>query len=165
MTRTVEALRDALLADHERIADALPWIASPPTGRTSKLLRVFGDRGFAELIRMEPGVAMPLHRHTGEVHAWNLAGERVLHTGERIVAGGYVHEPPGTVDWWKAVGDEPLVVLVVVMGAAEFLGPGDTVIARATAATRLADYERHCRETGVRALDLDGGPLATYAEA
>lgn len=157
MTIGIEALRDALLAQHERYADALPWIASPTTGRTSKLLRVFGERGFAELLRMEPGVAMPLHRHGGDVHAWNLAGERLLHTGERIVAGGYVHEPPGTVDWWKAVGDEPLVALVIVMGTVEFLGPGDTVTARATAASRLADYERHCRETGMRTLDLGAG--------
>ena len=43
------------------------------------------------------------------------------------------------------------------MGTVEFLGPGDTVTARATAASRLADYERHCRETGMRALDLGAG--------
>ncbi|HEU4662658.1 MAG TPA: anti-sigma factor [Dokdonella sp.] len=163
MTPAIDAWRDALLAHHERNAGALPWIASPTTGRASKLLRVYGDRGFAELIRMEPGVAMPLHRHAGEVHAWNLAGERVLHTGERVVAGGYVHEPPGTVDWWKAVGDEPLVALVVVFGSVEFLGPGDTVCARVTAASRLADYERHCRETGRRAVDV-GSALASKGE-
>lgn len=157
MTIAVEALRDALLAHHDRHTDALPWMASPTPGRTSKLLRVFGDRGFAELIRMDPGTAMPLHRHGGDVHAWNLEGERRLHTGERIAAGGYVHEAPGTVDWWKAIGDEPLVALVVVMGAVEFLGPGDTVTARITAATRLADYIRHCRDTGFRPLELDIG--------
>jgi quercetin dioxygenase-like cupin family protein len=155
---SLDAVRDGLLAHHERHADALPWIAAPGTGRSSKLLRVFGDRGFAELIRMDPGAAMPLHRHTGEVHAWNLAGERLLHGGERVVAGGYVHEPPGTIDWWKAIGDVPLVALVVVMGTVEFLGPGDTVTVRVTAATRLADYVRHCRETGCRALELDTGP-------
>lgn len=158
MTSALDALRDALLAHHERHADALPWIASPGTGRASKLLRVFGDRGFAELIRMAPGTAMPLHRHGGDVHAWNLVGERLLHTGERIAAGGYAHEPPGTVDWWKAIGDVPLVTLVVVTGTVEFLGPGDTVTARVTAATRLAEYIRHCRETGCLALELDMGP-------
>jgi hypothetical protein len=81
----------------------------------------------------------------------------MLHTGEHITAGGYVHEPPGTIDWWKAIGGVPLVALVVVIGTVEFLGPGDTVTARATAATRLADYVRHCRDTGCPALELDVG--------
>ncbi|MGN6518959.1 MAG: hypothetical protein ACTHK2_06010, partial [Dokdonella sp.] len=52
---SLDALRDGLLAHHERQAEALPWVAAPGTGRSSKLLRVFGDRGFAELIRMAAG--------------------------------------------------------------------------------------------------------------
>jgi 2,4'-dihydroxyacetophenone dioxygenase len=35
-----------------------------------------------------------------------------------------VYEPPGNTDWWKVVGDTPLVVMVVVMGHVEYLGPG-----------------------------------------
>ena len=42
---------------------------------------------------MQPGAIMPLHRHTGEIHAYNLAGTRTLCTGEVIGPGDYVFEP------------------------------------------------------------------------
>ena len=126
------------------------WIPSATPGKSSRPLRFFADdRGFVELLRREPGVVMPLHRHTGEIHAYNLAGSRKLCTGELIGPGDYVYEPPGNVDWWKIVGDEPMLALVIVMGTVEFLGPGDVVIARACASTQLADYRRHCREHGL----------------
>ena len=103
---------------------------------------------------MEPGVAMPLHRHTGEIHAYNLSGSRQLCTGELIGPGDYVYEPPGNKDWWKIVGDEPMLALVIVMGTVEFLGPGGVVTARASASTQLAEYRRHCHEQGLPVLDL-----------
>jgi hypothetical protein len=65
-----------------------------------------------------------------------------------------VYEPPGNVDWWKIVGNEPMLALVIVMGTVEFLGPGGVVTARASASTQLADYERHCREHGLTVQDL-----------
>ncbi|MFD0320662.1 cupin domain-containing protein [Lysobacter gummosus] len=112
------------------------------------------DRGFVELLRMDPGVTMPLHRHTGEIHAYNLSGTRQLCTGELIGPGDYVFEPPGNVDWWKIVGAEPMIALVIVMGAVEFLGPGDTVRLRASAQTQRAEYERYCRDHRRPILDL-----------
>lgn len=134
---------------------ALPWIPSASAGKSSKPLRFFsGDRGFVELLRMEPGVVMPLHRHTGEIHAYNLSGSRMLCTGEVIGQGDYVYEPPGNVDWWKIVGDEPMVALVIVMGAVEFLGPGGAVRFRASAQTQLAEYEGYCAAHGLAMQDL-----------
>ena len=128
-------------------SDALPWVPSTTPGKSSKLLRFLpDDSGFVELLRMEPGVAMPLHRHTGAVHAWNLSGSRKLCTGEVIGPGDYVFEPPGNEDWWKIVGDEPLLALVIVMGEVEFLGPGGEVRARASAKSQREAYEAHCRE-------------------
>ena len=97
-------------------ADDLPWIPSSTPGKWAKPLRFLGDRGFVELLRMDPGVVIPLHRHTGEVHVLNLAGHRQLCTGETIGPGDYVHEPAGHVDWWKAVGDVQVIALAVVMG-------------------------------------------------
>ncbi len=133
----------------------LPWIPSSTPGKSSKPLRFFADdRGFVELLRMEPGVVMPLHRHSGEIHAFNLSGQRKLCTGEVIGPGDYVFEPPGNTDWWKIVGDEAMVALVVVMGTVEFLGPGGVVRATASAATQREEYERHCREHGLVPRDL-----------
>lgn len=135
--------------------DDTPWVPSATPGKTSRPLRFLaGDRGFVELLRMAPGMVMPLHRHTGEIHAFNLRGSRVLCTGERIDAGGYVYEPDGQVDWWKVVGDEPLLALVVVMGEVEFLDADGGVRARASAATQRAAYERHCRALGLPVADL-----------
>jgi quercetin dioxygenase-like cupin family protein len=147
-------LHEYLPARFSNTAD-LPWIPSSTPGKSAKPLRFMADeRGFVELLRMEPGVVMPLHRHSGEIHAYNLVGSRQLCTGEVIGPGDYVYEPPGNTDWWKIVGDETMIALVVVMGTVEFLGPGGTVRGRASAATQLAEYERHCRQHGLPVHDL-----------
>ena len=134
-------------------SDDLPWIPEGE-GKWARPLRFLGERGFAELLRMAPGTVMPLHRHTGEVHVHQLAGQRQLCTGEVLGPGDYVFEPAGHVDWWKIVGDDPMVALVVVMGEVEFLGPDGSVRARANAATQREEYERYCREQGLPLLDL-----------
>ena len=115
-----------------------------------------GDSGWVELMRLAPGTRLGLHRHTGEVHALNLAGERRLNDGRLVRAGDYIHEPSGNVDWWEAVGSEELLVHVVVKGSVEYLGAHHTVLQRITTADRLADYRRHCAEIGVQARDLCG---------
>ena len=136
-------------------ADATPWIPSATPGKSARPLRFLaGNRGFVELLRMEPGVVMPLHRHSGEIHAFNLSGRRQLCTGEVVGPGDYVYEPPGNVDWWKIIGDEVMVALVVVMGEVEFLGPGGSVRGRASAATQRAEYETWCLQNGLQVQDL-----------
>lgn len=134
----------------------VPWVPSATPGKSAKPLRFLpGDAGFVELLRMEPGVVMPLHRHSGEVHAYNLSGTRELCTGEVVGPGEYVFEPPGNTDWWKIVGQETMIAFVVVMGTVEFLGPGGKVLSRASAVTQREEYERYCREQGIAALELN----------
>jgi len=131
-----------------------PWIPEGP-GQWSRPLRFLkDDRGGVELMRLAPGIKLGLHRHTGEVHAFNLEGQRRLCTGETVGSGDYVHESAGNVDWWEAVGDEPLVVMVVVMGTVEYLGHDGEVKRRITTADRLADYQRYCSEAGIEPQDL-----------
>lgn len=110
--------------------------------------------GWVELMRLAPGVRLGLHRHTGEVHALTLAGERRLNDGRVVRAGDYIHEPAGNVDWWEATGDEELLVHVVVKGSVEYLGAHHSVLQRITTADRIADYRRHCAEVGVPPRDL-----------
>lgn len=121
--------------------DALPWQPRGP-GFSLKLLRGGTDDDTrALLLRLEPGTAISRHRHLGEVHAWNVAGRRrILESGEEIGPGGYVHEPPGNVDSWMAVGDEPLVVFVTVRGAIEGLDDGGNVVSRDSTASVSASY-------------------------
>ena len=148
-----DAMRGALPA---RIVPAaeLPWIPASTHGKWAKPLRFLGDRGFVELLRMAPGTVMPLHRHTGEVHVHQLAGQRQLCSGEVLGPGDYAFEPAGHVDWWKVVGEEDMVALAVVMGEVEFIGPGGEVRGRANVHTQRADYARHCRDHGLPVHDL-----------
>jgi hypothetical protein len=135
-----------------------PWIPEGP-GKWSRPLRFMNrGRGWVELMRMEPGTRLGVHRHSGEIHAINLQGRRRLCTGETIPPGGYVHESAGNVDWWEAVGDEPLILFVVVNGIVEYLQPDGSVSRRITAADRLADYERYCRDQGIAVLELREAP-------
>lgn len=110
--------------------------------------------GWVELMRLLPGVRLGLHRHTGEVHALNLAGERRLNDGRVVRAGDYIHEPAGNVDWWEATGTQELVVHVVVKGEVEYLGAHHSVLQRISSADRLRDYHRHCALVGSQPREL-----------
>jgi len=145
--------RHAVTRGRPLSADGL-WIPEGP-GKWSRPLRFLKDgRGWVELMRLAPGTKLGLHRHTGDVHAYNLEGQRRLCTGETVEAGDYVHESAGNVDWWEAVGDEPLVVMVVVMGTVEYVDYHGETKVRITTADRIADYQRYCREAGIEPQDL-----------
>ena len=128
--------------------DAL-WIPEGP-GKWSRPLRFLpGESGWVELMRLDPGVRLGLHRHGGLVHAYNVQGSRRLCTGEDIGPHDYVHEPPGNVDWWEATGDVPLVVFVVVMGHVDYLAEDGSVARRITSRDRIDDYRRWCEGAGI----------------
>lgn len=139
--------------------ERLPWVPLGP-GEAFKPLRFLpGERGRALLLRLDPGVLVPLHRHLGEVHAFNLAGRRqLLETGEVVGPGCYVYEPAGNVDSWQAVGDTPLIVHIVAFGAMEYLGPGGEVLRRDLPSSLQAAYLRHCAQAGLEPLDLGPAP-------
>ena len=137
-------------------ASGSPWVPSGTPGKSARLLRFLPNHeGFVELLRMEPGVAMPLHRHSGEIHAYNITGSRQLCTGEVIGPGDYVYEPAGNTDWWRVIGDEPLLALVVVRGKVDFLAADGSVRYTADAATQREELERHCRAHRLAIPDLD----------
>lgn len=134
--------------------DTLPWVPLG-AGKEFKPLRFFSDnRGFAEILKLEPGTVVPLHRHTGEIHAYNLQGTRRLCTGETIGPGEFVFEPAGNVDSWEAVGDVPCIIFITVGGAVETLGDDGSVIRRVTGNDLRTLYEDHCRTNGLEIQDL-----------
>jgi quercetin dioxygenase-like cupin family protein len=139
--------------DSERI----PWIPLGP-GESFKPLRFLpDDRGRILLLRLEPGSTVPLHRHLGDVHVFNLAGSRRLDTGEVVGPGGYVYEPAGNVDSWVAVGEEPVIVHITAFGAMEYLDASGTVVQRDSPSSLRERYQRFCAETGLVPLDLGEG--------
>lgn len=124
--------------------DSLPWQPIRP-GYDLKLLRGSDsdDDPRVLLLRLEPGQVITRHRHSGEIHAVNLAGSRkLLDTGELIGPGGYVYEPPGNEDSWMAVGILPLVLFVIARGAIESLDDQGRVIARTTTRSVTESYRR-----------------------
>jgi hypothetical protein len=126
----------------------MPWIPTGP-GKSFRPLRFAAD-GWSELMRLEPGSAVAVHRHTGEVHAFNLAGTReIFGTGERVGPGDYVYESPGTVDGWGAVGDKPCVVHIKVVGTIEYLDGNGQVIESVNAETQRELYLSWCRAQDV----------------
>jgi anti-sigma factor ChrR (cupin superfamily) len=132
---------------HPLHTQAMAWIATGG-GKAFRPLR-FEAGGWSELMYLEPGSLVPLHRHTGDVHAYNLSGSRlIIATGEVIGPGDYVYEPPGNVDAWQAVGDEPCVVHIKITGAVEYFDEAGTVTGRADSATQRAAYLDWCRENG-----------------
>ena len=137
--------------------ERLPWIPLGP-GESFRPLRFLAqDRGRVLLLRLDPGTLVPLHRHLGEVHAYNLAGRRkLIETDEIVGQGGYVYEPAGNVDSWMAVGDEPVIVHITSYGAMEYLGPSGDVVKRDNASSLRDAYLRYCAENGVASLDLGG---------
>jgi quercetin dioxygenase-like cupin family protein len=130
--------------------EALPWQPLRP-GFSLKLLRggAHDDDTRVLLLRLEPGTVVARHRHGGEVHALNLAGtRRILESGEVVGPGGYVYEPPGNVDSWMAIGDEPLVIFVTVRGAIEYLDDAGAPTARSTTPSATESYRRFAQAAG-----------------
>jgi quercetin dioxygenase-like cupin family protein len=135
-------------------ASDVPWV--PLDGGLSfKPLRFLpGNRGRVLLLRVEPGTVIPRHRHTGEVHGFNLEGHRQLDTGDIVGPGDYVYEPSGNVDSWQAVGATAVTVLISVQGAVETLDADNRVIHRDDTASMLQTYHQYCELTGLEPVDL-----------
>lgn len=104
--------------------------------------------GWVELMLLAPGTKLTLHRHHGEVHGLNLQGQRRLDDGRIVREGDYIFEPDGNVDSWEAVGDELLVLHVVVRGDVDYVAPNGQLQRRITTTQRIADYRAFCAARG-----------------
>jgi 2,4'-dihydroxyacetophenone dioxygenase len=125
----------------------MDWIPTG-SGKSFRPLR-FAPDGWSELMHLEPGSVVALHRHSGDVHALNLSGSReIIGTGEVVGPGGYVYEPPGTIDSWGAIGTQPCIVHIKVTGDIEYLGEDGEVTEIVSAATQRALYLRWCEQRG-----------------
>jgi 2,4'-dihydroxyacetophenone dioxygenase len=133
----------------------LPWIPLR-TGLSFKPIRFFRENaGWMLLLKVEPGTVIGRHRHTGEVHAYHLEGQRkLLDTGEVLGAGTYLHEPAGNLDDWMAVGDKPLIAHVSVLGVIEYVDDQGKVTKRASAEASQEIYRKYCSEHSLVMADL-----------
>ncbi len=101
------------------------WEAYPVAG--VRLFHLAGGPRVAAadcgLVRIEPGVRFPAHRHLGEECSLILAGEAEEEgTGARWAPGDLVHRAPGSVHAYRVLGREPLVFAVVLDGGIQLEG-------------------------------------------
>jgi 2,4'-dihydroxyacetophenone dioxygenase len=103
------------------------WVPAGPGLSFKPLAFLPRNSGWVQLLRIDPGTVIPRHRHTGEVHAFNLEGHRLIlgPTGQVVGPLTYVHERIADIDSWMAVGDVACVVHVEVHGTVEYLGADD----------------------------------------
>lgn len=137
---------DDLTIDSTQMA----WVPLGP-GISFKPLRFYdNDSGYQLLLRVEPGSVVPLHRHTGDVHAFNISGTReIIGTDQIIAAGMYLYEPVGNLDSWRAIGDEPCVIHIATTGRIEYLDPNGVVVRYTDAGTARREYHDWCETNGV----------------
>jgi len=136
-------------------SDDLPfaddWAGTPGVRLKLLMADIEGGR-FTVRIRFAPGILLPPHKHTGEVHAFTLSGEwsYLEHPDNSPSrAGSYLFEPPGSTHTLKVAdhNTEETDVVFVVYGAMVHLGPNGEVLA-------IGDAESHRRD----------GPAAVRAQ-
>jgi len=131
----------------------LPWVKAGD-GVELKVLRVVRDTGvWVVRNRFAPGVSIPTHKHTGDVHGFTLSG--CWHYAEYKVdypAGTYIYEPAGSIHTLTVNGDNrvPTDVLFVMQGSNLNLGPDGSTIWRVDdGPTTLAFYLAVCEAQGL----------------
>lgn len=159
MTPADEEASPALVHSGEMV-----WVPTGP-GKAFRPPR-FWDRGWSELMRLEPGAEVPLHGHTGPVDAYVIEGHRLLSSGEILGPGGYQHEPAVTVDAWAATGTGACVVHLRIEGDIEYLDPEGTVTSVVNSATQAAAYRNWCdANRATPRVPLDAAPTLPGASA
>ncbi len=109
----------------------------------------FASDGYSLQLRVEPGTTISRHRHTGEVHAYNIRGYReIIETSEIAGPGTYVYEPPGNLDSWRCVGDAACVVQINLKGRVEYLDENGTVVGFSDTHTARETYLNWCKDKG-----------------
>lgn len=130
----------------------LPWVDAGD-GIEIKVLRVV-DHAAIWVVRnrFAPGVRIPTHRHTGEIHAFTLQGcWHYAEYGVNYPAGTYVYEPAGSVHTLTVNEDNagPTDAIFVMQGVNLNLGPNGEIERVDDGPTALAFYLAMCAEMGV----------------
>lgn len=103
-------------------------------------------------MRMQPGVTLPTHKHTGEVYAFTLAGSwKYLEYPEVNTAGSYLYEPAGSIHTLHvpATNTEVTDVWFAIRGANLNLDEAGNVSLIFDAALVLKVYLSICRKKGL----------------
>lgn len=132
--------------------EALPWVDAGD-GLEIKVIRVVDSAAlWVVRNRFAPGVRIPTHRHTGEIHAFTQRGcWHYAEYGIDYPAGTYVYEPAGSVHTLTVNEDNdgPTEALFIMQGVNLNLGPNGEIERVDDGPTALAFYLAMCAEMGV----------------
>ncbi len=133
--------------------DDVPWVPNPAVpGASMRLLQADIERGlYVTAGRLDAGIEVGIHRHTGAVHMFTLSGAWHYVEHEYVNrAGSYLYEPEGSVHTFAVLPDQGITeTLTVIYGETEYLDPNGNVFAVTNAATNLRSYYEACEAAGV----------------
>jgi len=146
---------EAFVVASEDLPFADDWLGIK--GVRLKLLMADIEGGkFVVRIRFAPGTQLPPHKHSGEVHAFTLAGEwyYLEYEGQPpSKAGSYLYEPPGSTHTLKVADHNTgeTDVMFVVYGAMLHMDDAGAIVAVGDAESHLRDYPAAIRAQDAKA--------------
>ena len=131
-------------------------------GVAIQLLQVDLDHNIRVLrARLDPGLRMRTHIHTGHVFAWTLSGTwKYIEYPESSEANSYLYEPAGSAHTLVVPPEskEPADVIFIVHGSNIELGATGVFEGATDAVTIARAYLRSCKELGLPRPDIIGLP-------
>lgn len=158
---------DTIMLSFERIEtaclndDTTPWISMyrDQPGIEIKYFRIDPVRGEVLCsLRMQAGMQLPAHHHTGTVIVYTLQGSWKYQEHDWIArAGSVVFETAASRHTPETLPDSEVVhTFNVVSGELLFLDADDKLIATENWRTALHRYLKHCERNQLTPLDLSG---------
>ena len=137
-------------------SENLPWAddwAGDPNIKLKLLMADVEGGRYAVRMQFAPGVQVTPHKHTGEIHAFTLAGEWAYleyPNSPSNTAGSYLFEPPGSTHSLKVADDVQGVtdILFIMYGAMIHLDEDGTVLGITDAESVLREYPELLRQQG-----------------
>jgi 2,4'-dihydroxyacetophenone dioxygenase len=145
--------------------NATPWIpmSRNQSGIEIKYFRIDPVRGeFICALKMQPGVSLPAHHHTGTVIVYTLQGEWKYREHDWVArAGSVVFETAASRHSPETLPDSGVVITFnVVSGELLFLDSEGQLIGTENWRTSAHRYLKFCERNGVASRDLSGLSLS-----
>jgi 2,4'-dihydroxyacetophenone dioxygenase len=118
-------------------------------------------------VKFAPGITLPLHFHTGTVHAYTMSGSWYYteYPEQKQTAGSYLYEPGGSVHQFNTPADNTgdTDVFFVVTGAnINFASEGGAYMGTMDAGWIKASIDQMIRDQGADKMNYISAGIPTY---